>query len=90
MMMAEHTEESTLFSSCPGSVWFKQPIPEPTRCPHCGKDVEIFTNEQSMKCYHCGGLITREKRPSCFDWCKYADKCIAEIEAQRKLLKSRP
>lgn len=90
MMMAEHTEESTLFSSCPGSVWFKQPIPEPTRCPHCGKEVEIFTNEQSMKCYHCGGLITREKRPSCFDWCKYADKCIAEIEAQRKLLKSRP
>ena len=23
-------------------------------------------------------------RPSCFDWCKYADICMAEIVAQRK------
>lgn len=37
-----------------------------------------------MKCYFCGGIVTREKRPSCFDYCKYADKCIAELEAQKK------
>ena len=79
--------EAPMFSSCPGSLWFKQPIPEQIICPHCGKEVEIFTSEQAMKCYFCGSLVTREKRPSCFDWCKYADKCIAEIEAQRKLLR---
>jgi len=43
----------------------------------------MFTNEHTMKCYHCGGIVTRERRPSCFDWCKYADKCMAEIAAQR-------
>jgi len=58
-------------------------LPEIFRCPHCGKDVEIFTNEPYLRCYHCGGLVTKEKRPSCFDWCKYADKCRAEIDAQR-------
>lgn len=73
-----------MFSHCPGSGWFSQPIPEPIICPHCSKEVEIFTNEQSMVCYFCGGLVTREKRPSCFDWCRYADKCIAEIEEHRK------
>ena len=73
-----------MFSQCPGSMIFSQPVPEPIICPHCGKEVEIFTNEQVMKCYHCGGLVTREKRPSCLDWCKYADKCAAEIEAARK------
>ncbi|HIJ17636.1 MAG TPA: hypothetical protein HA364_07680 [Thermoplasmata archaeon] len=45
--------------------------------------MEIFTNEPYLRCYHCGGLVTKEKRPSCFDWCKYADKCRAEIDAQR-------
>jgi endogenous inhibitor of DNA gyrase (YacG/DUF329 family) len=78
---------STVFSSCPGSLWFKQPVPEPIICPHCGKEVEIFTNEQAMTCYHCGGPVTREKRPSCFDWCKYADLCMAEIETQRRIAK---
>ena len=52
-------------------------------CPHCGQEVEIFTNEPYLKCYHCGGIVTKKKSPSCFDWCKYADKCRQEIEAQR-------
>ncbi len=73
-----------MFSHCPGARIFAEPIPEPVICPHCGKEVEIFTNEQSMRCYFCGGLVTREKLPSCFDWCKYADLCMSEIKAQRK------
>jgi len=72
-----------VFNRCPGAGPFTEPLPEVFRCPHCGKDVEIFTNERYLRCYHCGGLVTKEKRPSCFDWCKYADKCRAEIEAQR-------
>jgi len=73
-----------VFPYCPGSSPFSEPIPELVICPHCGKEVEIFTNEGSMKCYYCGGLVTREKRPSCFDWCAYAARCIVEIEAQRR------
>jgi DNA-directed RNA polymerase subunit RPC12/RpoP len=72
-----------MFSRCPGAAGFAEPIPEPIRCPHCGREVEIFTNEQSMKCYFCGGTVSRKSLPSCLDWCKYADLCRAEIEAQR-------
>jgi len=77
-------ETVPIFTRCPGAAGFAEPVPEPIRCPHCGKEVEIFTNEQFMKCYHCGGLVSRERRPSCFDWCASADKCAAEVEAQRK------
>ena len=73
-----------MFSHCPGARTFMEPIPEPIICPHCGREVEIFTTEQSMKSYYCGGLVTREKLPSCFDWCKFADICKAEIEASRR------
>ena len=73
-----------MFSHCPGARTFMEPIPEPIICPQCGREVEIFTTEQSMKCYYCGGLVTREKLPSCFDWCRFADICKAEIEASRR------
>ncbi len=73
-----------MLPSCPGSRLHSDPVPELIPCPHCGKEVEIFTNELSMRCYFCGGLVTREKRPSCFDWCGYASECIAEIETRRK------
>lgn len=72
-----------MFGHCPGSRLFAEPIPEPIICPHCGKEVEIFTNEQSLTCYFCGGLVEREKRPSCFDWCKYAEQCAELIERRR-------
>ncbi len=73
-----------MFTRCPGAGPFAEPVPEVFRCPHCGMDVEIFTNEQYLRCYHCGGMVTKEKRPSCFDWCKYAESCRREIEAQRR------
>lgn len=73
-----------MFSHCPGARAFMEPIPEPITCPHCGREIEIFTTEQSMKCYYCGGLVTREKLPSCFEWCKFADICKGEIEASRR------
>jgi len=73
-----------MFTRCPGAGPFAEPVPEVLRCPHCGMDVEIFTNEQYLRCYHCGGMVTKEKRPSCFDWCKYAESCRREIEVQRR------
>ena len=69
----------TVFDRCPGANIMLEPVPEVIVCPHCRMEVEMFTNEISMRCYHCGGRITREKRPSCFDWCRYADKCAEEL-----------
>ncbi|MFQ5853687.1 MAG: hypothetical protein ACE5JU_24275 [Candidatus Binatia bacterium] len=30
------------------------------KCPKCGTEIEIFSNEVKVKCYHCGGMVYRE------------------------------
>jgi hypothetical protein len=42
-------------------------------------EVEMFTTEVKLRCYHCGEMVVRAKRLSCFDWCKYADKCAKDL-----------
>jgi ribosomal protein S27E len=48
------------------------------KCPHCGTQVEIFSDESSIKCYKCGEMVHREKMPSCIDWCASARECLGE------------
>lgn len=73
-----------MFSRCPGANSMLQPIPEEVRCPHCHLVVEMFTNESVLRCYHCGEMVHRERRPSCFDWCEYADLCMEESGLRRE------
>ncbi len=44
---------------CPGIT----PSPKPThkKCPKCGADVEIWTDEKSAKCPKCGTRVRREE-----------------------------
>ena len=56
------------------------------KCPNCGYDVEIFTDEISRKCYRCGERVYREKAPSCLDWCASARECVGE-ERWQELVK---
>jgi DNA-directed RNA polymerase subunit RPC12/RpoP len=37
------------------------------KCPNCGAEVEIFSNEVKVKCYQCGKMVYRERLPSCID-----------------------
>ena len=37
------------------------------RCPNCGAEVEIFSDEMRMKCQQCGQYVYKEKTPSCID-----------------------
>jgi DNA-directed RNA polymerase subunit RPC12/RpoP len=69
---------------CPGSTGVIRPTLELLTCPKCGKEVEIFSDEQKARCDNCGETVFREASPTCFDWCKYAEKCLEEIERQRK------
>jgi DNA-directed RNA polymerase subunit RPC12/RpoP len=64
-------------SICPGQDrrWLKAEI---FACPNCGTKVEIFSNEMRVKCYHCGNVVSRERMPSCVDWCPGARECIGE------------
>ncbi|MBI2909387.1 MAG: hemerythrin domain-containing protein [Chloroflexi bacterium] len=66
----------TMSKSCPGSRAVREPTPEYINCPNCGEEVEIWTHELSRACSKCGTRVFREQRPSCIDWCPYAEQCI--------------
>jgi len=48
------------------------------KCPNCGYEVEIFSDEAKLKCSQCGEMVYREKTPSCIEWCAYARQCLGE------------
>ena len=48
------------------------------KCPGCGAEVEIFSDEIKVKCPKCGEAVYRDKVPSCIDWCASARKCLGE------------
>jgi len=48
------------------------------RCPNCGAEVEIFSDELKVKCQKCGEKVYREQVPSCIDWCAMARQCLGE------------
>ena len=48
------------------------------KCPNCGTEVEIFSDELKVKCHKCGTKVYREKTPSCIEWCAAARQCLGE------------
>ena len=48
------------------------------KCPSCGNEVEIFSDETRVKCRKCGEMVYREETPSCISWCASAKECIGE------------
>ncbi len=48
------------------------------KCPGCGAEVEIFSDELRAKCQKCGTYVHKEKVPSCIDWCQSARQCLGE------------
>lgn len=48
------------------------------KCPSCGAEVEIFSDELRVKCQKCGQYVYKEKIPSCIDWCAAARQCLGE------------
>ncbi|MBI4837551.1 MAG: hypothetical protein HY806_00025 [Nitrospirae bacterium] len=75
-----------LKEGCPGSSEIKQPKPEDIKCRHCGKTVEIWTDEVEIKCKHCGKTITRALGPTCLERCAFAKECVGE-EKYKRLMK---
>jgi DNA-directed RNA polymerase subunit RPC12/RpoP len=62
---------------CPGqdSRWLSAEL---YKCPDCGHEVEMFSNETKVKCDKCGSWVHKEKLPSCIDWCAAARQCVGE------------
>jgi DNA-directed RNA polymerase subunit RPC12/RpoP len=51
---------------------------EKITCSNCGYDVEIFSDENRVKCPKCRKMVGRKRLPSCVDWCKAAPACVGE------------
>lgn len=73
----------SLFRGCPGAVNIREVKPEYTDCHQCGEEVEIWSDELSARCSHCGARVTRERQPSCIDWCPFAEQCIGKEKYER-------
>lgn len=64
---------------CPGSQKIRQPQPENIKCPSCGQDLEIWTDEIQATCPRCKNKFMRSlEGASCLEWCKYAKECVGE------------
>lgn len=48
------------------------------KCPNCGSEVEIFSDEQRVICQKCGERVHRESVPTCIEWCAHARQCLGE------------
>ena len=72
-----------MLSKCPGQD-SRNIRPENIACPQCGYAVEIFTDEVKVRCPKCAHIISRQKLPSCVDWCMHARECVGE-ERWKKL-----
>ena len=76
-----------MFDNCPGAAHIRTPTIIVKKCPECGNEVEIFSNEMLTKCTRCGFTIYSDLE-SCVQWCKYAVECVGE-EMYQKLKKKR-
>lgn len=45
-------------------------------CSKCGTEVEIFSDESSVKCSKCRTPVYKQAVPTCAAWCKAAAQCI--------------
>ncbi len=49
------------------------------KCPNCGAEVEMFSDELRIKCRKCGEYVYKEQVPSCIEWCASARQCLGEV-----------
>jgi len=72
-----------MFSRCPGAANLRTPTLAIKKCPQCGDEVEIFSNDISVKCGECGFVVYNDIQ-SCVQWCRHARECLGD-EMFRKL-----
>lgn len=75
-----------MFNRCPGSL-AGTPTLKIKKCPECGSEVEVFSNEVKVECERCGFTVYNDVE-SCIQYCKYAKLCVGE-ELYKKLKRIR-
>ena len=66
-----------MFDRCPGAANIRTPTLTIKKCPQCGDEVEVFSNDISVKCSRCGFEVFNDIE-SCIQWCKFAKECVGE------------
>ncbi|TAK29907.1 MAG: hypothetical protein EPO21_20325 [Chloroflexota bacterium] len=69
--------------NCPGSSSLKQATPESIACPHCGTELEIWSDEVKTTCTGCKATVFKAQGQSCIDWCKFARQCVGDEVYER-------
>lgn len=72
-----------LASGCPGARFIREARPEYVECPHCGGEVEVWSDEASGRCPRCRRPVPRERGAACIDWCAHAAECIGAAAYKR-------
>jgi DNA-directed RNA polymerase subunit RPC12/RpoP len=62
---------------CPGQDMNKLRV-DLFKCPSCGSEVEIFSDETRVRCQKCATMVFKERLPSCIEWCASARQCLGE------------
>jgi len=48
------------------------------KCLGCGSEVEIFSDEVSVRCPKCKTKVYSNMNNSCIEWCASARQCLGE------------
>ena len=76
-----------MLDHCPGAANLRIPALSIRKCPQCGEEAELFSNDISVKCSGCGFVVCNDIE-SCIQWCKHAKECVGE-EMYRKLMEQK-
>jgi ribosomal protein S27E len=77
-----------IFDRCPGAANLRTPTLTIKRCPQCGAEVEVFSNDVKVACSECGFVVYNDAK-SCIRWCRYAKECLGP-ELYEKMMEERP
>ncbi len=73
-----------MFDKCPGAANVRTPTLAIKKCPRCGGEIEVFSNDVSVKCGKCGYTVYNDIT-SCVQSCRYTKECVGE-ELYQKLI----
>lgn len=88
-MASAQEEVIAVYSRCPGTEGRNLRI-EIFKCPSCGADVELFSDEMRFRCRKCGTMVVRKEiAPYCVDWCKEAERLAEEAKKKERSKKAK-
>ena len=71
-----------MYTRCPGQDMRNLRV-KLYKCSDCSAEVEIFSDEVSVRCQQCGEKVYSSMGFSCIEWCASARQCLGEERWQK-------